>query len=355
MARIWHIMIPAILIVVLAGCGGGNSADTESYTERVTNVEYLTVTPSTFENTITLPVIVLPYREVNLGLTNGGRVTEITADKGDKVVKGNVLLETDDTILRATYESAQAAWEYQQKEFKRNQRLFADGSITEAQLDAASLAHANARAQYEMAKKNYEEATLKSPFSGIVTMRNTEIGDMLSPGSPAFRIIDMSKVKIQAGIPEKHINGFREGNKVSINIDALPGKTFEGRINYISPEASAGVRTFLAEIVVDNSDNVLHAGVMGNASILLGVTDDALMIPLNSLIETQHGRIVFVLNNDNTVSEREVEIVNASDIMIQVTGISAGEKIITKGQYDLIDGERVNVTGEYSESGGEVI
>lgn len=348
-------MIPAILIVAFAGCGGGDSADTESFVERVTNVEYFTITPSTFENTITLPVIVLPYREVNLGVTNGGRVTEIMADKGDKVAKDSVLLETDDTILRATYESAKAAWEYQQKEFKRNQRLFADGSIAEAQLDAASLAHANARAQYEMAKKNYEEATLKAPFSGIVTMRNAEIGDMLSPGAPAFRIIDMSKVKIQAGIPEKHINGFKEGNKVSINIDALPGKTFEGRINYISPEASTGVRTFLAEMVVDNSDNILHAGVMGNASILLNVTEDAIMIPLNSLIETQHGRIVFVLNDDNTVSERKVELLNASDIMIQVTGLSAGEKIITKGQYDLIDGEQVNVTGEYSESGGEVI
>ena len=171
----------------------------------------------------------------------------------------------------------------------------------------------------------------------------------LIPGTPAFRIIDVNKVKVRAGIPEKHIVLFREGNTVAVRFDAIPDKVFKGRIDYISPEASTSIRTFLAEILVDNSDRLIRAGIMGDAKILKQVHENAVMVPINALLESQKGRIVFVAGNDNKAEERNVEIGAANDTMIRIIkGINPGDRVIVKGQQDLVNGEAINITGEYS-------
>jgi len=351
-------LIPAVAVTIalsgLTGCSR-KAAETKDPPARITNVEIYPVKPVRFEDYINLPVVVKPSREVNLGLTAGGKVTKIHADKGDRVEKDMVLLETDDTLLKANLEVAEANLEYQKKEFARSEKLFREGSITAAAYDGAELRLAQARHSYEIARKQYEDSVLKAPFSGIVTRRNVEVGDILGPGTPAFRIIDMSRVKVQAGIPEKYIGDFRVGNTVAVKFDAIPGKTFRGRINYISPEADTAVRTFLAEIVVDNPDGLLRAGIMGDARILRKVHENALMIPINAVVETQDGRIVFVVRDDGTAERRSVELGGMTDLMVRVvSGLGENDRVIVKGQHDLVTGEKVNITGEYSIEPGEV-
>ena len=159
-----------------------------------------------------------PYREVNLGLTTGGKVTKIHVDKGDKVTEGMILLETDDVLLKSSYEQAKANFEFQKKEFARSKKLFEDGSITEAAYDGAELQLEIATSSYQIAKKSYEDATLKAPFPGVITAKNIEVGDILGSGMPAFRIIDVSKVKVQAGIPAKIYCVFCDGQHCRYNV-----------------------------------------------------------------------------------------------------------------------------------------
>ncbi|MFC1607778.1 efflux RND transporter periplasmic adaptor subunit, partial [Candidatus Latescibacterota bacterium] len=268
--------------------------------------------------------------------------------------KGSVLLETDDVLFKTTADIARANLEYQEKEFARNEKLLREGSITEAMYDISKLTLAQTRGAFEQATKQYEDATLTAPFSGLVTMRNVEVGDILAPGSPAFRIIDVRKVKVQTGIPEKYIGDFKIGNNVDLTFDAVPGVSFKGTINYVSPEASPSVRTFLGEIIVDNSAGLLRAGIMGDAHIMRKVYDNARMVPLNALIDTQEGRVLYLVRSDNTAEQRSVDIgsISATEVMI-TSGISPGDQVIVKGQHDLVDGERINITGEYSPMTGE--
>jgi len=348
------VVIVAALSVIALGCGRDNKAETETYNEKIINVEFFTVQPTRFEDAITLPVVVVPDREVNLGLTNGGRVTRVLVDKGDRVTKGQLLLETDDTVVRASCDMSAATYEWQKNEYARAEKLFADKSISEADFEAARNALAQVKAAYEIAVKNVEEATLEAPFNGIVTMKNCEVGDMLAPGAPAFRIIDMNTVRIQAGIPEKYIADFRKGNRVSITIDAIPGKSFNATIGYVAPEADSSVRTFLAEMNVDNRDGTIRAGVMGNARIVRKIYNDAVMVPLNAVIQTQNGRVAFVLLQDNTVEERTVEVGPVSELIIKIEkGISPGDRVIVKGQHQIANGEKVRVVGESGNLGAE--
>ena len=353
-------ILTAVLIVsVVGGCGKTQETETQetgtaAYNTKVTNVEIYTAKETTYEEYLRLPVVVKPNRQVNLGLTSGGKITTVHVDKGDRVTKDMVLLETDDWHLKTANEVAQASYEFQQKEFSRNEKLFRDGSVSETVYDSSELMLAEARGTYEMAKKRYKDATLKAPFAGVVTSKNVEVGDILAPGAPAFRIIDMSKVKVQAGIPEKYITDFKVGNNVEITFDAIPKKIFPGKINYIAPEASTSVRTFLAEIIVVNKDGGLMAGIMGDAIILRNVHEGALMIPLNALIDTQEGRILFVARDDNTAEERSIDIGNNSDTDVMITaGIEPGDKVIVKGQHDLVEGESIKIMSEVVSGGTE--
>jgi membrane fusion protein, multidrug efflux system len=347
MNRFQNIAMLTLSLGVFAGCGG-NKGEVAEYVEPLTNVEYFTVTPAQFVQNITLPVVVMPSQEVALGLVNGGRVTKINVDKGSRVKAGQVLLETDDVMIRAQVDIAKANCDYQENEFARNEKLARDGAVTQAQYDAAKLALAQAKNSLTIAQKTLDDATLKASFGGIVTMRNVEIGDMLSPGAPAFRIINMNRIKVQAGIPEKYINDFEVGSRVVILMDAIPGREFEARLNYLSPEATSDVRTFLAEMDIANPDGVLRAGIMGNAHILRKTVDDALLIPLNALVTTQEGPVVYILKENNTVVLRKVTSLGSNDRMVRISGVEPGERIIARGQQDLSDGEQVKVTGEYS-------
>jgi RND family efflux transporter MFP subunit len=354
MGKNLQLLAPALIVLVMSGCKNSETAKSSEIVQKVTNVEYYTVQPTTFEEKLVLPVIVQPDKAVNLGTTVGGKIVKIHVDKGTCVKKDQVLLDTDDTISKAQYQVAAAALEFQESEFTRNEKLFKEGSISQADFDAAKLALTQAQSTYETAIKNYEDATLEAPFGGIVTMRNVEIGDILAPGTPAFRIIDINRVKVQAGIPEKYIGGFKVGNSVLIRFDAIPGKDFEGKINYIAPEASSSIRTFTAEMVVENRQGLIKSGIMGNAQILKKIHLDALMVPLNAVIQTQNGRIAFVLRTDNTAEDRTVIVGPASEIMIKIEkGINPGDRVIVKGQHQITDGEKVRVVGESGNHGME--
>jgi RND family efflux transporter MFP subunit len=314
-------------------------------------VEVFTVQSGTFHEYITLPVVVNPYREASLGLVQGGKVTRLHADKGDRVTQGKVLLETDTDMLQTSLRTATANLEYQKNEFARNQKLFESGSITEAIMDASKLALAQAQSAYDAVKKQIEDATLKAPFTGTITERTVEIGDILGPGNSAFRLIEVDRLKVQAGIPERYIGDFHQGNTVTILFDAFPGREFQGKINYIAPEASTTVRTFITEIVVNNPGGVIRAGIMGNARIQQRTFPDALLVPMDALIETQYGRRLFVVKSDSTVEERKITLGGSSGDRIMVTsGVEPGDKVVTKGQNDLVNGEKVRVTGEYQGS-----
>ncbi len=344
-----HLGIAVLACAVLAaGCGGGDQAAETTVAEKAVNVEVYPVEPTTFVDYLSLPVVVIPNREVSIGLVQGGRVVTINVDKGDRVRQNQVLLTTDTETLRANLRTAEANLEYQKSEFERNRKLLESGSITEAVFDASKLQLAQAQSAYEIAKKQLDDATLEAPFSGVVTERNVEVGDILSPGAPAFRIIDMDRVKVQAGIPERYITDFKLGNDVAIMFDAFQGETFQGRISFIAPEASPQTRTFLTEILVENRDGQIRAGIMGNARIQQQTYSAALLVPLDALIETQEGRKLFVVRDDSLAAERSVTLGRSTGDMIMITsGLQPGDKVITKGQHNLVDGEDIRITGQY--------
>ncbi len=335
------------ILTIGSGCSSGDAGN-PAPPGRVTNVEVYPVVPRTFVEHFSVPATVVPRRQVDLSMVGGGRVTAVQVDKGDRVEAGQTLLQTDTTSLQAAFDLAAANLEFQTGEFERASRLYEAGSINQSAFAAARLALAQARSERDIARQRLKDATLEAPFTGMITQRHVELGDVLGPGAPAFRLIDADRVKVQVGIPERLVGDFRIGNTVSIELDALPGEVLSGRLEYLAPEASPGVRTFLAEMLLDNHNGMVRSGLMGQARIQRRTFSDALLVPLDALIEGQDGRQLFVVRHDTLAVQRAIDIA-ATDagMMVVRRGIDIGDRVVTKGQHELVDGDRVRVTGEY--------
>ncbi|MFH1566994.1 MAG: hypothetical protein ABIL09_03275 [Gemmatimonadota bacterium] len=133
----------------------------------------------------------------------------------------------------------------------------------------------------------------------------------------------------------------------------MPGTPLLGRLDYLSPEATSSVRTFLAEIVIPNADGAVRAGIMGNARIQGRTFENALLMPMDALIESQAGRRVFVVRDDTLAAERPIAIAASDETMVVVTdGVRAGDQVVTKGQHDIVNGDRVRITGQYRPGAG---
>ncbi|NIM66575.1 MAG: efflux RND transporter periplasmic adaptor subunit [Armatimonadetes bacterium] len=226
--------------------------------------------------------------------------------------------------------------------------LMEAGARTE-EIEAAAAAVEQAKAARDYAENDLENTILRSPISGVVYFRNINVGDVPGMGGdPLMRIAALEQVYLEASVPEKNFAVLAVDQQVSISADALPGKTFEGRVERLVPVAEHQSREFMARIAVENTGLQLRPGMFARGSVLLEKHAEAVVVPKEAMVEQNGKKTVFVVQS-NRAEPREVTIglENAAQIEI-LSGIAAGDKVITSGQEGLKSGQLVTVTRRQS-------
>jgi RND family efflux transporter MFP subunit len=211
--------------------------------------------------------------------------------------------------------------------------------------------------QYLTAKWQYEAAVrgadilktrlktgfVRSPISGVVDDKFMNKGEMSAPGSPIFSVIDISTVKVSAGVPEMYITKVKQGQSVKITVDVLPGVDFEGKISYIAPALAGTSRTFEIEILINNRDKVLKPGMNANVQISEFTKENAIVVSQDLIVDYGDVQYVFILDGD-IARKRELKLGgrNGNQVLID-SGLNAGDKLITDGFQALKDGDKVQV------------
>ena len=199
------------------------------------------------------------------------------------------------------------------------------------------------------AKSNYdnveENTILRSPITGYVTARNFDVGDMFSMSAPLFTVQQVVPVKLRVGISESEYTKVKKGDAVTLTVDAIPGKTFHGKIERLYPVIDAATHTFKAEVVVPNADKVLRPGMYARVLVNFG-SRNSVVVPDQALVK-QEGtgtRFIFVLQEDGTVKYLPVKTGRHMGTEYEITeGLQDGWKVVVKGQAVLRDGVKVNV------------
>ena len=314
------------------GFPGGPAANVTPSVEVITASKRDVTEESTYSSTVEA------YATNNIMPQAGARIRKINVEVGDYVVKGQVLAEMD----RNQLDQLELQIQNDEVEYARLKGLYEEGGVSQSDFEAAELG-------YKVRKTNYqnllENTILRSPITGFVTARNFDVGDMFSMGSPLFTVQQVVPVKLLVGISENEYTKVKKGDVVSITVDALPGRSFSGKVSRLYPTINAATHTFNAEVVVQNADRALRPGMFARVTVNFG-TNHRIVLPDRCIVK-QEGtgqKFVYLLNNDETVSYVPVTLGRHMGAEYEVVdGVTEGDTVVSKGHATLKDGVKVVV------------
>ena len=332
--------IATILALLAAVSCGSNEGKTEQAAPvaATPNVEVAVAQARAVPQESTYASTVEAYVVNNIMPQQGGRIRKINVEVGDYVSKGQILAEMD----RLQLDQLALQIQNDDAEYERIKSLYEEGGMSRSDFEAAELGYKVRKSNYQ----NVEENTiLRSPVTGYVTARNFDVGDMFAMSAPLFTVQQVVPVKLLVGISESEYTKVKKGDTVTLTVDALPGRTFRGKIDRLYPVIDAATHTFKAEVVVDNQNRVLRPGMYARVTVNFG-SRSSVVVPDQALVK-QEGtgtRFIYVLQEDGTVKYLPVKTGRHIGTEYEIIeGLQDGWKVVVKGQAALRDGVKVNV------------
>jgi RND family efflux transporter MFP subunit len=326
------------VLFMVAGCGSKrNNTETQTVATARAKVKIAAVSSANVPVTDVYPSTVLANVTNNIAPQSSSRIQKIYAEVGDFVKAGQIVAVMDDVQLK----QSELTMKNDSTEYSRLKKLYNEGGVSKSDLDASALVYNVARSQYNNLLEN---TVLRSPVSGVITVRNYDRGDMFSMGTPVYVVKQITPVKMLVGISESDYTKVKKNDKVSVAVDALPGKTFTGHISRIYPTMDSGTHTFNAEVLVNNYDKLLRPGMYARVTVTFA-SEYNIVVPDNCVLKQQGSGVktVFVLDTGNVVKSTVVTVgSHVNDQYEILSGLKDGDKIVVEGQSSLKDGEQVD-------------
>lgn len=326
--------------VMAVSCGNNNSKTAEQPQAAEVRLPNVTIMAASYKDVPQSDVYtanVEAYAKNNIAPQSPSRIQKIYVEVGDFVRAGQIVAKMDEVSLN----QSKLSMANDSLEYSRIKKLYEQGGVSKSDFDAMELKYNVTRSQYQNLLEN---TILRSPVSGVITARNYDQGDMYG-GSPIYVVEQITPVKLYVGISEMDYTRVKKNDTVTLTADALPGKTFTGRIVRIYPTIDAATHTFTAEVNVANSDRLLRPGMYARVTVNFG-SNHSIVVPDDCVVKQQGSgvRSVFVLQNDNTVKEVVVTLGRHFGTEYEIlSGIAEGDKVVVKGQASLKNGSKVNV------------
>jgi RND family efflux transporter MFP subunit len=308
-------------------------------------VKVMPVSRTSIARTIDYTSTIQAYEEVNLAPSTPGRVDKIYVEVGDRVKQGQNLFLMD----RTQYYANKIQLASLEKDLARLDTLLKVGSV-KAQL------YDQTKAQYEVMKTNVEfmeeNTLLEAPFTGIITGRYLEEGELYS-GAPGMSgkaavvtLMQINPVKIMISISEQYFPLIKNGMKVRVVADVYPDKSFDGTIFRVHPTIDAMSRSLRAEVRISNGSELLRPGMFVRSFIDMG-QQEAFVVPASAVLmqEGTNERYIFVVENGIAV-RKPVILGQRFDDRFEIAGgdLKEGDSLITDGQARLNNGQKVEIS-----------
>ncbi len=381
----------AALVVIAAGgavCAltwlPARKKDEPTAKRSLTNVTVQTVIATDVPDTLDLPGVVEPNRTVTVSARVGGQVTKVSRvdnrTEGRPCTRGETIVVLDTELLQVridqanaqiaqyTAEIAQAA---AQRDLARTERdsvkgLHAKGAATDFTLqqaeDALTAAEAGikraeagltgANAALKAAEVDMSYAEITAPINGVLDEMMVEEGELVAPGTPVAKIVDTATVRVAIDVPQSDVRWIMlgSGNMPAVQLGFAGesgGPTFSGTVDYISELADLRAKTTRVEVLVKNTPRKLRSGQIVRVALRRRVLPQAIMVPLEAVIQLEDGRAVYVVDAEDKAERRIVTLGRWRGRNVQIrSGLRAGDRLITQGHRYVAPGQPVNVQGD---------
>ncbi|MEP1444811.1 MAG: efflux RND transporter periplasmic adaptor subunit [Paraglaciecola sp.] len=267
-------------------------------------------------------------------------VQKIHFDDGDLVKQGQLLLELNDVEEKARLAELNVNLQEALKQLKRIKNL-AKNNVASEQLLDEQLAKVNVlNAQMDVAKTQLDQLLVKAPFDGILGVRQISVGALVTPGDVVTTLDDLSFIKVDFDIAESHLASIALGQKIRATSVAYPGKVFEGQITSIASRVDPSTRSVQIRANIQNEDLKLRPGMLLQILLQKQVLK-TLVVPEVVLVPVEDKQFVFIVKGD-AVALVEVKVGLRKPGKVQIlSGIQAGDLVVTEGTLKLRDGSKV--------------
>lgn len=329
------LVLSAILLIY--GCGNVDEQKTKAPIRVKTEI----ASNGSLENARVYVGLVEEREGTAVSFTNMGTVKRMPVNEGQRVVKGQLIAEMDDTQARNLLQGAEAQMEQADDAYERYKMLHDNGSLPEVQWVEIQSKVAQARSQLEVAKKNLADCRLEAPVSGVVGRKLIGIGETALPSQTVVSILDISTVKVKVAIPESEISGIGANTPTTIKVEAVGG-SFQGGYIEKGVQADALTHTYDIRINVNNKEQKLLPGMV--ASVFLATSrTEGLTLPVTSVQKRADGSMfVWTVDNGNAAHRTAVSIGHTEGNRVAITqGIATGQRVVTEGYQKLSEGSIV--------------
>jgi HlyD family secretion protein len=392
--------------VLLGGCGKGQQQNGPP----ALDVEVAQAQRGTIATYLNLDGQVAPLQDSTIAFLQSGPITAVYVNQGDRVRKGELLAKIDDSTLRAqlaqaeaqvsqnaataqsstlnvpitqanvtqAVTSAKAALENAKLNYDQDTTLYKQGYVAETQMVQAKAAYVAAQTAYQQALANQgntgvqssqaqaaREATraaqasantlrtqigqtaLYAPFDGVVTARLLDPGGMANPGTPALRVSQVDTVWVNVNVPDQDLQYVRPGTPVSFTTGQNAGRTYRANITTVNAIPTQGTLSYQARIRMPNPDASLRGGMLVSVTIQRERHNNVIVVPRQSVAQTDQGANVFIVAPGNKAQEVPVQVGIQTDTLSEVRSprITAGTQVITTRPDALQDGSVVAIAG----------
>ena len=359
-----------LFVSVMTGCSDAPAATEETQESsapatdgsqaRVVRVNTTVIAASDFTEIVPLTGVVAAPRDASLSAQSSGTIVELV-DIGSRIQEGDVIARLDDRLIvaaleqaRANVMSAQAAADFAEDTFRRQEPLYADSIISaiefenvRTQRNQALAALSQATATVSQAEQQLENTIVRAPFSGTIEQRFAEQGEQVAPGSPMVRLVDTSRLKIQAGVPEHYAADIQRGTNVDISFKSYGGNRLSSTVSFVGSVIDPQNRTFMIEIDVVNEQRKLKPAMIADVFLTRRVLADQIVLPQTSLLRDENGSSVYVVERSTGTPRavrKNIELgPSYGGETVVSSGLEMGSEVITTGQTMVAEGDEVEI------------
>lgn len=276
-----------------------------------------------------------------------GRIVRLGFGDGQRVRRGQLLVQLDDTLQQAQVRQAEAQAGIARTNLQRSRELLAQNFVSQSAVDQNAAALDVAQAQVALAQAQLGRMRIAAPFDGVVGIRQVNVGDYVKDGADLVTVEDLSSVWVDFRLPERFLSRLKVAQGVEVTLDALPGRAFRAVVTALDSQLDANGRSVLVRARLGNADTVLRSGMFARARVVFAVREQALVVPEEALVPLGDRQYVFkvVDGPDGKLAQRvEARIGQRVPGKVELLdGVAAGDTVVLAGQARLGRGERVPV------------
>ena len=331
--------------------------------ENAAPVTAITIKASEWTPVIETTGLVRPNQGAMLSSQSAGTIAKVLVQNGQNVKKGDLLVELDSSVERASLQSAQAQVNSLQQTYQRYAKLVKTGSVSRQEFDNAKAAYEAQAANIESLKATIERRQIVAPFDGKTGIVKVKVGQYVTNGTEIVRVEDRSSMKVDFAIAQNQLDKLHLGQKVTATADARVGETFAAKITAIEPAINSSTGLIDVQATFDSEDGTkLLSGMFTRLNVALSTEVQQIVVPQVAVSYNMYGESLYILtalsnddkeklagneNIDKMYRAKSITVFtkDRQGIYAQLKGdeVKVGDKVITGGQQNLSNGALVIV------------